>query len=221
MLKCWNYSADQRPTFRYCLEVLKTLESRTNQYAKITAQFTADAFKYWSSTTTDSSGVNSGVPINSKHVFRPIQVEASNGCAIPKATPVPKYLELMYDDSQDENSSGQSVSIQGKPQIPQPMIRTSLLVNKPSPTQQDGYEIPLNFDNDTNNNSKNNPVSRSNSNSSTLPSVDPEEIRKSLEKTLNSHSNRHSHPLSLDISPTKHFLNNGLSNENLIQHNVA
>jgi hypothetical protein len=215
MLKCWNYSPEQRPTFRYSLEILKALKSRTNQYAKITAQFTADAFKYWSSTTTDSS--------NSKHVFRPIQVEASNGCAIPKATPVPKYLELMYDDSQDENSSGQSISIEGKPQMPQGMIRTShpiIPTIKQSPTQQDGYEIPLNFDNDSNNNFKI-PVSRSHSNSSTLPSVDPEEIRISLEKTLNSNSNRNSHPLSLDISPTKHFLNNGLSNENLIQHNVV
>lgn len=29
MLKCWSYRPEDRPTFRYCLEVLTTLKENT------------------------------------------------------------------------------------------------------------------------------------------------------------------------------------------------
>jgi DNA-binding phage protein len=39
MLLCWSYSPDDRPTFRYCLEVLKALQLRTSDSIQITSQF--------------------------------------------------------------------------------------------------------------------------------------------------------------------------------------
>jgi hypothetical protein len=29
MLKCWNYNPETRPTFKYCLEVLEELKSKS------------------------------------------------------------------------------------------------------------------------------------------------------------------------------------------------
>lgn len=39
MLKCWSYSPDDRPTFLYCLEVLKLLQLHTSDSIQITVQF--------------------------------------------------------------------------------------------------------------------------------------------------------------------------------------
>lgn len=39
MLKCWSYAPEDRPTFRYCLEVLKDLQEQTSDSIKITMQF--------------------------------------------------------------------------------------------------------------------------------------------------------------------------------------
>lgn len=39
MLKCWSYLPDDRPTFLYCLEVLKLLQLHTSDEIQITVQF--------------------------------------------------------------------------------------------------------------------------------------------------------------------------------------
>jgi len=38
MLKCWSYSPEDRPTFRYCLDILKTLKEATSDSVQITVQ---------------------------------------------------------------------------------------------------------------------------------------------------------------------------------------
>lgn len=246
MLKCWIKSADQRPTFRYCLETLKSIEAKTSPFTVITMT-TSDTFKYWSSTSTGSSGLHSGmnlttatgsgIPIRTEQVFRPIEPVTNTNCSdVTKPTAgVPKYLELMYDDSQDSNSE-QSLQIPVQhsvvPQIPQGMIRpnsreiqsvsqrNSLAIRPNNMITDDGYEIPISdFPNDRNNNK--NTVTRSLSNSSTMPSVDPEEIRRSLEQALQLLPNRNSHPLSLGKQTTNKLINDSHSNESLMQRNVA
>lgn len=240
MLKCWNYSAEQRPNFRYCLETLKALQSKTNNYSKITTQFTADGFKYWSSSSATGSsglhsGLSSGIPLRTGQVFRPIEPVTNNTNSINVAKPtvgIPKYLELMYDESQDSNSE-QSLAIspthQMVPQIPvgvvkpnarelQALSQRSSLALRPN----DGYEIPINGFEETGR--AKNSASRSNSNSSTMPSMDPEEIRISLELALQSMPNRNSHPISLGIGgkqASNKLLNDSHSNESLMQRNVA
>lgn len=37
MLKCWSYRPEDRPTFRYCLDVLLVLKENTSDAIQITA----------------------------------------------------------------------------------------------------------------------------------------------------------------------------------------
>lgn len=92
MAKCWN-RVDQRPTFRYCLEVLQQLHERKNLYAQIEAQFPHDVpYKYVSS--DDSSIINEKLNLNETSME-----------LISQGTPsIPKYLELMYDENLDSRS---------------------------------------------------------------------------------------------------------------------
>lgn len=41
MLKCWNYAPENRPTFRYCLEVLLDLHEQTDDEINITMLYTS------------------------------------------------------------------------------------------------------------------------------------------------------------------------------------
>lgn len=38
MQSCWSYEPDERPTFRYCLEVLQKLKECTNDKIRIQAR---------------------------------------------------------------------------------------------------------------------------------------------------------------------------------------
>lgn len=87
MTKCWN-RIDQRPTFRYCLEILQQLHERKNIYAQIDAEFPHDVpYKYVNS--DDSSIINEKLPIN----------ETSIDLIHQELPTIPKYLELMYDEN--------------------------------------------------------------------------------------------------------------------------
>ena len=146
MLKCWNYSADQRPTFRYCLDVLQLLQDQTSQYTKITTQFTADQFKNWSS---GSGQILSSAMQNI--VNQPIVVTPLSSASSQVPISIPKYLELMYDESLDSNNN------EGDEEQPKPPIivrnnsRASAIsvnskrssVGVKSLVQGDGYEIPI------------------------------------------------------------------------------
>lgn len=45
MLKCWNYCPENRPTFRYCLEVLMNLKDQTCANIQLTSQFPEKIFQ--------------------------------------------------------------------------------------------------------------------------------------------------------------------------------
>lgn len=160
MAKCWN-RVDQRPTFRYCLEVLQQLQDRKNLYAAIEAEFPHDVpYKFVSS--DDSSILN-------EKLFNETSKE-------PNSQGTPKYLELMYDENLDR-------SIENMCEAPLNLNycddhqndendvshRNSQLLN----LKDDGYEIPISLDPtlDINaNNELNNSLSKSRtlSNSSTV-----------------------------------------------------
>lgn len=186
MAKCWN-RVDQRPTFRYCLEILQQLHERKNLYAQIEAQFPHDVpYKYVSS--DDSS-----IILNEKFNVE-TSMEFSN---VSQGTPsIPKYLELMYDENADsrsnENMCEAPLNYCEKHQNDENIsYRNS---RKLSHVKDDGYEIPINLDPklDINaNNELNNSLSKSRtlSNSSTvsnksehfpiLPETLPENCKRS------------------------------------------
>jgi hypothetical protein len=134
MAKCWN-RVDQRPTFRYCLEILQQLHDRKNLYAAIEAEFPHDVpYKFVSS--DDSSVFN-------EKVFNETSREpVSNSQGTPS---IPKYLELMYDENESrslenlceaplnlnftEDQNDENVSYRNS--------------QKSSDLQDDGYEIPI------------------------------------------------------------------------------
>lgn len=176
MNKCWNFSADQRPTFRYCLEVLQLLQEKTNHYIKITTQFPAEPFKLISSNC--SSIINEqhnsyqgslGTPSN------------TNNCALEQQTSIPKYLELMYDESLDSNNNDNMSGALPAMHLceqhqPESLISRQALRNSQRSSwisqqtiKDNGYEIPISLDSSTvNNNLVNNSKSRTLSNSSTV-----------------------------------------------------
>ena len=145
MLKCWNYSADQRPNFRYCLEVLQSLQDQTSEYTKITTQFTADQFKNWSSGSGQILSSTMQQIANNPTLVTPPSSASSQVIAIPK------YLELMYDESLDSNNNAGD---DDEPKIPQILRNNSRAsgsshnskrssVGMRSLIQGDGYEIPI------------------------------------------------------------------------------
>lgn len=146
MLKCWNYSADQRPTFRYCLDVLQLLQEQTSQYTRITTQFTADQFKNWSS---GSGQILSNAMQNI--VNHPIVATPPSSASSQVAIPIPKYLELMYDQSLDSNNNEGDEEQPKPPTIMRNNSRASAnsfnskrsSVGVQSLIHSDGYEIPI------------------------------------------------------------------------------
>lgn len=167
MAKCWN-RVDQRPTFRYCLEMLQSLQELKNLYAEIEAQFPHDVpYKYVSS---DSSTMNDKK--NLSHNETSIELSSVTSQGTPS---MPKYLELMYDENSDsrsvENMCEPPVSFCEKHQNDENnSYRNS---QKLSNVKDDGYEIPISIDPtlDINaNNELNNSLSKSRtlSNSSTV-----------------------------------------------------
>lgn len=167
MSKCWN-RVDQRPTFRYCLEVLQQLHERKNLYATIEAQFPHDVpYKYVSS--DDSSTMNDKKNLS----FTETSIELSN---ISQGAPsVPKYLELMYDENDSRSLENMCEAPMNFCEMHQNDENNVSYRNsqKLSNVEDDGYEIPLTLEPtlDINaNNELNNSLSKSRtlSNSSTV-----------------------------------------------------
>ncbi|CAH2047113.1 unnamed protein product, partial [Iphiclides podalirius] len=75
--KCWSYSAEARPSFRHCLEVVTSLRDATAPHAPLAAQPTP-GHHYLTLLADDED-------------FPEQQMEPS------RLLPQPKYLELMYD----------------------------------------------------------------------------------------------------------------------------
>jgi hypothetical protein len=133
---------DQRPTFRYCLEVLQQLHEKKNLYAHIEAQFPHDVpYKYVSS--DDSSVITEKFNSN----LNETSLEQSNACQLNPS--IPKYLELNYDENTDsrsnENMCEASLNHCEKHQNDDNDVshRSS---QKLSNLKDDGYEIPISLD---------------------------------------------------------------------------
>ena len=186
MAKCWN-RVDQRPTFRYCLEVLQQLHDRKNLYAAIEAEFPHDVpYKFLSS--DDSSILNEKLSSQ-----EPVTSQGN----------VPKYLELMYDENESrslENLCEAPLNLNYCENDERVSYRNS---QKLSDSTDDGYEIPISLDPtlDINaNNELNNSLSKSRtlSNSSTvsnksehfspkLPETFPDDCKRSSLILLDRH----------------------------------
>lgn len=158
---------DQRPTFRYCLEMLEQLHERKNLYASIEAEFPHDVpYKYVSS--DDSSIVIDKLNVT----LNETSVEPSN--ISQELHSLPKYLELMYDENLERSNENMCAPMNycDKHQNDEKNVsyRNS---QKLSNVKDDGYEIPIFLDPtlDINaNNELNNSLSKSRtlSNSSTV-----------------------------------------------------
>lgn len=94
MTKCWNKIAEcPRPTFRYCLEVLKQVRDKTSHYTQIELQYPNDGpYRYVSS--NDSSILNEKLCLDP-----PPSMEVNSKEQSQENPSLPKYLELMYDEN--------------------------------------------------------------------------------------------------------------------------
>lgn len=137
MTKCWN-RVDQRPTFRYCLEVLQQLLERKNLYAHIEAQFPHDvAYKHVSS--DDSSIINEKLSV-SETSFEPTNLSQGNPS-------MPKYLELMYDENDSRSVENMCVAPLNydNDENDDVSYRNSQMLNNVK-DNGNGYEIPISLD---------------------------------------------------------------------------
>ncbi|XP_055536181.1 proto-oncogene tyrosine-protein kinase ROS isoform X2 [Wyeomyia smithii] len=125
MMKCWSYSPDDRPTFRYCLDILQSLEKRTSDSIQITSQFPCKV-------QNDIKFGNSGS--GGAFIITPPTSSSSSGATV-MSTMIPKYLELVYDDSNSTNSKCST----GGEDVP---LTAGLMNSLPMPTDN-GYEIPI------------------------------------------------------------------------------
>ncbi|XP_055642898.1 proto-oncogene tyrosine-protein kinase ROS isoform X2 [Toxorhynchites rutilus septentrionalis] len=132
MLKCWSYSPEDRPTFRYLLEVLKSLKERTSDSIQITSQFPCKV----QNDIKFGSGSGTGTGSGGAFIITPPTSSSSSGATLITTT-IPKYLELVYDDSNSNTSrysTGEDVPLTaGLPAA----------ANQVMPTDN-GYEIPIN-----------------------------------------------------------------------------
>lgn len=128
MLKCWSYSPEDRPTFRYLLEILKSLKERTSDSIQITSQFPC---KVQNDIKFGSSGSGGAF------IITPPTSSSGSGATVMTTT-IPKYLELVYDDSNSNNSkcsTGEDVPLTSGLMVAVP--------NSPTLTTDNGYEIPI------------------------------------------------------------------------------
>lgn len=152
---------DQRPTFRYCLEVLQHLHEQKNLYAHIEAQFPHDVpyNKYVSS--DDSSIINEKLHVNET------SFELSQG-----NPSMPKYLELTYDENDSrslDNMCEAPLNYCEKHQNDADDENVSYRNSQMSTNVEDaGYEIPISLDPTLDINANNNELNTSLSKSRTL-----------------------------------------------------
>ncbi|XP_055681919.1 protein sevenless isoform X2 [Lutzomyia longipalpis] len=85
MLKCWSYCPEDRPTFRYCLEVLQTLKNNTSDCIPITVQHI-----YRNAGNKVVSGDSGITSLPSQRIDHSIPTTSTGTESIPK------YIELIY-----------------------------------------------------------------------------------------------------------------------------
>uniref|UniRef100_A0A182MQB4 Tyrosine-protein kinase receptor n=1 Tax=Anopheles culicifacies TaxID=139723 RepID=A0A182MQB4_9DIPT len=122
MKYCWRFSPDERPTFRYCLEVLRALRENTSEDTQIIAPFPAKlqqgSLRYGGSDV----GMIATPPTSSS------SSSGATGCLGPNT---PKYLELVYENSGDQDQPDGFIVFRDN-SSPIPAISTD-----------NGYEIPI------------------------------------------------------------------------------
>uniref|UniRef100_A0A182IPU5 Tyrosine-protein kinase receptor n=1 Tax=Anopheles atroparvus TaxID=41427 RepID=A0A182IPU5_ANOAO len=126
MKYCWRFSPEARPTFRYCLEELKVIRENTSEDTQIIAPFPTKLQQ--GTLRYRQHGECEPVLLSTP----PTSSSGSSGAAT--GTGVPKYLELLYEDS-----NGTQHSHQLQPGSPVGQEKPPMLV---TPTDN-GYEIPI------------------------------------------------------------------------------
>uniref|UniRef100_A0A182FIV3 Fibronectin type-III domain-containing protein n=1 Tax=Anopheles albimanus TaxID=7167 RepID=A0A182FIV3_ANOAL len=191
MKYCWRFSPDERPTFRYCLEVLEVLRANTSENTQIIAPYPAklhqEAVSNPSYSIDDaclpftSGGAASVMQLRSDRKHEgghhiPTPPTSSSGSSggggaicLPGGAPMPKYLELVYDNSaSNSHDSGArfteptslSLALASPPlpdttaaagDLPAPvrtLFRDGRPATVPAPTTMlmltdNGYEVPI------------------------------------------------------------------------------
>ncbi|XP_050074144.1 protein sevenless [Anopheles maculipalpis] len=121
MKYCWRFSPDERPTFRYCLEVLRALRENTSEDTQIIAPFPAKLQQGSMRFVGNDGGMIATPPTSSS---------GSSGATGCLNTTSPKYLELVYEDSGQDQPDGFGV------------LQDSASPLSSTPTDN-GYEIPI------------------------------------------------------------------------------
>ncbi|XP_053678090.1 proto-oncogene tyrosine-protein kinase ROS [Anopheles nili] len=140
MKYCWKFSPDERPTFRYCLEVLKTLRENTSEDTQIFSPFPAklhqEAVSNPAYLASDSGQVSPQGSLryhpdcgsdSGLIATPPTSSSGSSGATACPGPNTPKYLELVYEDSSGVQHGG--------PHTP--------VTNVNSMPTDNGYEIPI------------------------------------------------------------------------------
>lgn len=115
MKYCWRFSPDERPTFRYCLEVLRALRENTSEDTQIIAPFPAKL---------QQGSLRYGGNVGGMIATPPTSSSGNNSAAGCLNATSPKYLELLYEDSGDQDLPDNSCPISSTP-------------------TDNGYEIPI------------------------------------------------------------------------------
>uniref|UniRef100_A0A182SVI8 Tyrosine-protein kinase receptor n=1 Tax=Anopheles maculatus TaxID=74869 RepID=A0A182SVI8_9DIPT len=142
MKYCWRFSPDERPTFRYCLEVLRTLRENTSEDTQIIAPFPAKLqqesvsnLAYLASecgqVSTLSGSLRYGGNDGGMIATPPTSSSGSSGANGCLNSNSPKYLELVYEDSGDQDQVDGFSVLQDSSSI---MYSTAT---------DNGYEIPI------------------------------------------------------------------------------
>ncbi|XP_031627487.1 proto-oncogene tyrosine-protein kinase ROS-like isoform X2 [Contarinia nasturtii] len=108
MLKCWSYRPEERPTFRYCLDILQSLRTKFDDIR------------------INLENANRNFADVVKYVNTPI---ASEMYSVPKGiNSMPKYLEIIYDANDDQPQPPNPY------EIPLPALDENEIVHTSSPT---------------------------------------------------------------------------------------
>ncbi|XP_069689840.1 proto-oncogene tyrosine-protein kinase ROS isoform X2 [Periplaneta americana] len=128
MLKCWNYNPETRPTFKYCLEVLEELKSKSADLPLIAVQN-----GHYVSRTQNGSSWKTGSDAGSRDrvPFLQTSPDIMSGQAIP-AVPTGRTVLEGIQTTTPTNFTPTEI----------PMYLELIYNNDTVPTAEDGYEIP-------------------------------------------------------------------------------
>ncbi|XP_045769581.1 proto-oncogene tyrosine-protein kinase ROS isoform X2 [Maniola jurtina] len=124
--KCWSYSAEARPSFRYCLEVVTALRDKTSPNITLTA--TAEPAPHYLTLLGDDAVANRSYLLDENdntldEEFPEHEMEPSH--LLPQRAP--KYLELMYDSDSPANTVCDGYEIPRTPFNYAPFSRHSIV----------------------------------------------------------------------------------------------